>query len=76
MDLECCEVQGRKFSLNNVHLNLPFTNVILHLDDLKVANHKVEEVENWLKNKIGNWDIQIWITIFPFSPMWEWLLRH
>jgi hypothetical protein len=46
MDLECCEVQGRKFSLNNVHLNLPFTNVILHLDDLKVANHKVEEVEN------------------------------
>ena len=45
MDLECCEVEGRNFSLNNVHLNLPFTNVILHLDDLKVANHKVE-VEN------------------------------
>jgi len=45
LDFDCCEVQGRNFSLNNIRLNLPLTNVIRHLDDLKVANHKVEEVE-------------------------------
>jgi len=53
-EFDCCEVQGKNFSLNNIHLNLPLNNVIHHLDDLKVihhlddlkvANHKVEEVE-------------------------------
>ena len=34
LEFDCCEVQGGKFSLSNIHLNLPLTNVI-HLDDLK-----------------------------------------
>jgi hypothetical protein len=45
LEFDCCEVQGKNFSLNNMHLNLPLNNVIHHLDDLKIANHKVEEVE-------------------------------
>jgi len=45
LEFECCEVQGKNFSLNKIHLNLPLNNAIHHLDDLKVANHKVEEVE-------------------------------
>ena len=45
LEFDCCEFQGRNFSLNDTHLNLPLNNVIHHLDDLKVANHKVEEVE-------------------------------
>ena len=45
LEFDCCEVQGKNFSLNNIHFNLTLTNVIRHLDDLKVANHKMEEVE-------------------------------
>ena len=46
-----CEVQGRNFSLNNLRLNLPLTNVIRHLDDLMVANHKMEEVEKLIEEQ-------------------------
>jgi len=45
LDFDCCEVQGKNFSLNNISLNLSLINAIHHLDDFKVANHKVEEVE-------------------------------
>jgi len=45
LEFDCCKFQGRNFSLNYIHLNLPLNNVIHHLDDLKVANHKGEEVE-------------------------------
>ena len=56
LNFDCCEVQGRNFSLNNIHLNLPLTNVIHHLDDLKVANHKVEEVEKLIEEQ--NWKLR------------------
>jgi len=45
LEFDCCEAQGKNFSLNNILLDLPPNNVIHHLDDLKVANHKVEEIE-------------------------------
>jgi uncharacterized membrane protein YjjP (DUF1212 family) len=45
LEFDCCEAQGKNLSLNNVLLDLPTNNVIHHLDDLKVANYKVEEVE-------------------------------
>ena len=51
LNFDCCEVQGRNFSLNNIHLNLPLTNAIHRLDDLKVANHKVEEVEKLIEEQ-------------------------
>ena len=51
LEFECCEVQGKNFSLNNIHLNLPLNNVVHHLDDLKVANHKVEEVERLIEEQ-------------------------
>jgi hypothetical protein len=44
LEFYCFEFQGRNFSLNDIHLKLPLNNVIHHLDDLKVAKHKVEEV--------------------------------
>jgi len=44
LGFDCCEVQERYSSLNNISLNLPLTNAIRLLDDLEVANHKVEEV--------------------------------
>jgi hypothetical protein len=54
LEFDCCEVQGRNCSLNNIHLNLPLTSVIHQLHDLKVANHKVEEVEKLIEEQIGN----------------------
>ena len=57
-----CEVQG-KISLKSILLNLPLNNVIHHLDDLKVANHKVEverliEEQDW-KVKHSNMDYHL-----------------
>jgi len=51
LKFDCCEVQGRNFSLNSIHLNLPLTNVIHRLDDLKVASHEVEEVEKLIEEQ-------------------------
>jgi len=51
LEFDCCEVQGKNFSLNIIHLNLPLTNVIHHLDDFKVANHKMEEVEKLIEEQ-------------------------
>jgi hypothetical protein len=53
---DCCVVQGTNFSLNIIHLNLPLNNVIHHLDDLKVANHKVEEVKRL--NEEQDWKLR------------------
>ena len=51
LEFDCCEVQGKNFSLNNIHLILPMNNVIHHLGDLKVDNHKVEEVERLIEEQ-------------------------
>jgi hypothetical protein len=51
LEFDCCEVQGKNLILNNIHLNLPLNNVIHHLDDLKIANHKVEEVAGLIEEQ-------------------------
>jgi hypothetical protein len=51
LEFDICEVQGKNFSLNDIHLDLPLNNVICHLDDLKVANHKVEELEGLIADQ-------------------------
>jgi hypothetical protein len=45
IEFDCCEIEGKSLSLNDLHLNLPLNNIVHHLDDLKVASHKVQEVE-------------------------------
>jgi hypothetical protein len=56
LEFDCCEVQGKNISWHSIHLNLQLTNVIRHLDDLKVANHKVEEVEKLIEER--NWKLR------------------
>jgi hypothetical protein len=60
LEFDCCEAAGKNFNLNSIHFDLLLKNVIHHLDDLKVANHKVEEVERL---------IQTWIIISPSCLM-------
>jgi hypothetical protein len=43
--MESVKVTGRNLNLNNIHLHPPLNNVIHYLDDLKVTNHKMEELE-------------------------------
>jgi hypothetical protein len=55
LEYDCCEPEGKKINLNNIHLDSPLKNVVNHLDDLRIASHKVDEVEN----KHGRRNIQI-----------------
>jgi hypothetical protein len=36
---------SRKINLNNIHLDSPLKSIINHLDDLRIASHKVDEAE-------------------------------
>ena len=71
LEFDCCEFQGKNSSLNDIHLNLSLNNVIHHLDDLKVANHKVKEVERLIeeqdwKPRPSNMDYHL-----SFLSMWK-----
>jgi hypothetical protein len=44
LDYDCCNFVGRDVKLNDVHLELPLKNIVNRFDDLRVASHKVDEV--------------------------------
>jgi hypothetical protein len=46
LEYECCGSVDQKFKLNELHLYIPLRSVTNSLDDLKIAIHKVEDVEN------------------------------
>ena len=71
LEFDCCKFQGKNSSLNDIYLNLSLNNVIHHLDDLKVANHKVKEVERLIeeqdwKPRPSNMDYHL-----SFLSMWK-----
>jgi len=43
---DCCGSVDQKFKLNELHLHIHLRSVTNSLDDLKIASHKVEDVEN------------------------------
>ena len=72
LNFDCCVIQGRNFSLNNLHLNLSLTSVIHRLDDLKVANHKVEEVEKFIEEqdwKLRHSNIECHLSFLSYVGM-------
>lgn len=48
MSLEyyCCGGVDKNFKLNELHLHIPLRSVTNSLYDLRIANHKVEDIEN------------------------------
>jgi hypothetical protein len=44
LDYDCCEFIGKEVKLKDLHLELPLKNVVNRLDDLRLASHKVDEV--------------------------------
>jgi hypothetical protein len=45
LEVDCCQSESKILRLDDIHLDLPLNNVINHLDDLRWASHKVNDVE-------------------------------
>jgi len=45
LEYDCCGSIDKNFKLNELHLHLPLRSIAGSVDDLKVASHKVEDVE-------------------------------
>ena len=44
LDYDCCNFAGKNVELKDIHLELLLKNVVNRLDDLRLASHKVDEV--------------------------------
>jgi hypothetical protein len=42
---DCCEDLKSKVNLSSIHLNTEFRHIVSHLSDLKLASHKVSDIE-------------------------------
>lgn len=51
LEYDCCEHLNSKTNLSNIHLNTSFRHIVSHLDDLKVASHRISEVETMIKEQ-------------------------
>jgi hypothetical protein len=51
LDYDCCEFTGKEVKLKDLHLGLPLKNVVNRLDDLRLASHKVDEVNMLILEK-------------------------
>jgi hypothetical protein len=48
---DCCQSEGKNVNLNDNYLDLPLKKIINHFNNLCVAGHKVDEVENLISEK-------------------------
>jgi hypothetical protein len=51
LEYDCCEYLNSKTNLSILSLNASFKHIVSHLDDLKVASHKISDVEHLLKEQ-------------------------
>jgi hypothetical protein len=51
LEYDCCEYLNEKTNLSCLSLNTSFKHIVSHLDDLKVASHKISDVEHLLKEQ-------------------------
>jgi hypothetical protein len=54
LQFDCCESVSNKINLDELQLESPIKNVLMHNDELKIASYKVNDVENYWKSKTGN----------------------
>lgn len=45
MEVDCCVINSEKRNISELKLDMPLEHVVQHLDDLKVAGHKIAEIE-------------------------------
>ena len=51
LEYDCCEEQNVKFNISTLPLNSSFKHIVSHLDDLKIASHRISDVENMIKEQ-------------------------
>jgi len=56
LEYDCCDSVNQNFKLNELHLHILLRSVTRSLDDLRVASHKVEDVEGLLREQ--DWKIK------------------
>jgi len=56
LDYDCCAPERKPTKLNDIHLDLPLRNIVNHLEDLRLASHKVQEVDRL--NSVEEWKIR------------------
>jgi len=56
LDYDCCEFVRKDFKLKDIQLELPLKNVVNRLDDLRLASHKVDEVNRLILDQ--EWKIK------------------
>jgi len=51
LEYDCCEEMSAKINISTIRLNNSFKHIVSHLDDLKIASHRISEVENMIKEQ-------------------------
>jgi hypothetical protein len=51
LDYDCCIPEGKTAKLNDIHLDLPLRNIVNRLEDLRLASHKVEDVDKLISEQ-------------------------
>ena len=64
LEYNCCAPEGRTTKLNKIQLELPLKSIVNCLEDLRLASHKVEEVDRLIskqewKLKQSNFDFHL-----------------
>jgi len=64
LEYDCCTSEGKPAKLKDFHLELPLKNIVNRLEDLRLASHKVEEVDKLIseqewKIKQSNFDFHL-----------------
>jgi len=51
LEYDCCEEMSAKINISTIRLSNSFKHIVPHLDDLKIASHRISEVENMIKEQ-------------------------
>ena len=46
-EYDCCEELNVKFNISAVCLNTVFKHIVLHIEDLEVASHRISNVKKY-----------------------------
>jgi len=68
LEYDCCKFEGKVAKLNDTHLQLPLNVIVEGLKDLRLASHKVEEVDRLISEQ--EWKLKQSKFDFHLSFLW------
>jgi hypothetical protein len=51
LTMECCESESNKLKLDAISIKTPIMNILTHTDELKLASHKVDDLEKLIRGQ-------------------------